>query len=242
LAIHTVEWSSFAKLSCSGCTPADVFLCTTFDFILPARLTRTTQSRIGNQVVYKYTFTYDIDDDQFPGFTCANISGALCRGCMTDFVVQSIAAAVSVLPPPATFLNQVAYTESNDFLLNPDTGVNINLFATNPSSLASMEAQIHWGWMQRVSTTGPIDFTSIAGQVSIDGNPIPNFAGQDVGVQILGGPTVITTSASGAHSFVLNSGQTSIVTLALTPVHGAALPDTAWLGQHMYLSAYGVSG
>lgn len=242
MAVRSVQWSSFTKLPCAGCAPSDVILCTTFNLTIAARLTNTTTFKNGTgQLVYRYTFLYDVDDDKFPGFTCSNITGVFCQGCMTQWISEQLQGIINIIPAAPSILNQTAYQASQDLLVNP-TPLNINLFASNPSNQNAMEVRVLWGWTQNFRSTVGFTYTSVSGQLFIDGSPISDFVNETTGLETGGGPVELDISTAGAaHSFTLNSGQTSILTLTLTPQPGSSLPDVRWLLKNMYLSVYGVA-
>lgn len=244
MAVRSVQWSSFTKLPCAGCAPSDVILCTTFNLTITARLTNTTTFKNGTgQLVYRYTFLYDIDDDKFPGFTCSNITGVFCRGCMTDWIVEQLTNIINIIPAAPSVFSQTAYQESADFLLNP-TPININLFVTNASTQSAMNATLAWGYAQEFQSTVPFDFTGATSQLFIDGSPISNFVNAPAGKALIGvgsGCNEILPAPTGGHSFTLNTGQTSIVTLTITPTPGAIPPDLVWGARQMFITAFGVS-
>lgn len=110
MATRTVEWSSANKLACSQCLPADVILCIRPELLpqpldyyefttLEASLTIVTAGRSCDCLgQYRYTFEYD-DADLVEGseLICSDITGAICMGCMTAWVLDQLALAS--LPP-----------------------------------------------------------------------------------------------------------------------------------------------
>lgn len=109
--IRTVEWSSPIVLACSSCLPSDVILCvpgelllqsipeyeiTTIDASLTAVKKMTSCDCAG---LYRYTFEYD--DALFLEGTeliCSDITGAICKGCLTKWIEDQLALATLMIP------------------------------------------------------------------------------------------------------------------------------------------------
>jgi len=231
VASKTVQWVSCANLSCAAALPANVILCTTLGSI-PAQII-TVQRTCGcdGENCLRYTFLYD-ETKAFEeaGFNSSNITGAFCSGCITDYILEQAPKIV----------NEVTYVDSHDFLADPDTPFSLNLSALNSSPTKPMQAFAQWGYVQNFNSTNFGDLTGLSAQLYVDGNPIPTFVNAFAGITVP--PVNITiSSGTGAHPFIIIPGVTASLTLTLTPVHGALLPDIAWLARYMYLLVYGVT-
>jgi len=116
MAELVVEYVSSSRLSCSGCTPADVVLCVPSALVAPlvcpdaisnapyafrhieAKLIsviRLTNRSCGT--FFKYIFSYN-SDSLVTGqeLTCDDISGVFCKGCMTSWVEDLVGNEVTV--------------------------------------------------------------------------------------------------------------------------------------------------
>ena len=97
MADKTVTWTSYDKLVCSECLPADVYLCLK-DGILPAPQVAVKGSLIAMQVqpnlcgdpLYIYSVSYDetlIPNDYT--LACGDVNSLLCDSCLTKFISQN---------------------------------------------------------------------------------------------------------------------------------------------------------
>lgn len=117
---QTVVWDSLTKLSCAGCSPAKVILCLPANLVAPkgcptgaeeatsgytwrtieAIVTYVTASNgNGCGTVYRHTFNYDTDlivNGSTNPLTPADILGAVCQGCLTDWVKEVAGNEVSI--------------------------------------------------------------------------------------------------------------------------------------------------
>lgn len=210
-----------------------MILCTNLGFSVPAQLI-TAQSGCGcdGANCLRYTFLYEETPAQIAAaFGSQNIRGAFCAGCITDYILEQAPGII----------NEVSYIAEHNFLIAPDTPVNLDLVAVNPSATKSMRAMVQWGYVQNFNSTNFGDLTGVSLQLYVDGNPISTFVNQSAGITVP--PVDITTSGgTGAYSLVIPPGASNLLRLIFTPFHGALLPDTAWRTKDMYLSAYGVTG
>jgi hypothetical protein len=176
MALRTVEWVSYNRLSCAGCTPADVFICTTFDeLVISGQLVSFTvvPNQCG-QKFFRYVFSYDTDDLPIgnTGLVCSNITGVFCQGCMTQWIEQEIADVVvdvtglqtqidalevvdadlqvqiDVLEanPRAVVFQGQAFELGFSWIVNPGADFDLDLIVTNPSAVNSMAVDADWGW------------------------------------------------------------------------------------------------
>lgn len=241
MAIRTVEWSSFSKLPCSGCAPANVFLCTNLgnSVVLPAQLTQTRFFRVGSKNAFKYTIIVDVDEVLYPGFSCANITGILCEGCITQFVEQAVA---DIAP---TVFSGSTYQASNDWLANPGVPVELELVLANDNLTRSMDVLLTWGYAQRFSSNELFDFSGTTAQVDIDGVAIADFVNSPAGTDLTGivGLSVqqILPAPSGSYIVTLAPAQSVTATLTITPNSPITPPAFEWRAIDIFLSGYGVA-
>lgn len=243
MATFIVEWSSTTKLPCAGCVPEDVILCTVrndlpivYAKLIGSRIDTSQRKHAGGQTVYVYRFSYINDNEGFVPLTCREISGALCRGCLTKWIE-------AILPTPVQVYNEIVYQATRDFIADPVTPVVLSLVVTNPSVTQAMKAQATWGWTMHVDNSQDVflDPNSLSGQIDIDGTPISTFVNQTITTEIPGGPVIFDMPANGAHPFIVNEGTSNVITLTITPHRGTNLPGNAWRGDNMYVAVYGVT-
>lgn len=202
MATRTVSWTSFGRLSCAGCTPADVILCTTFnDATVPAQLISVQRLSTGcGGGYFQYTFSYDTADlpEGVTGLTCANITNAFCKGCLTTWVTQQVTGAQTDLEAQiqavqteldefeetteaefttlTTLINEsktLSFGEITrdavfNFLPDPNATHDIDLVITNPSATRPLRTDISWGWGFDVASTTAFDPVSMVGQLYVD--------------------------------------------------------------------------
>lgn len=231
MATKTVQWISCVRLLCSGALPADVILCTSLGSLVAQLITVQRTCGCDGENCFRYTFLYE-ESTAFEeaGFNSSNITGAFCSGCITEYILEQSPQIV----------NEVSYIAVHDFLIDPNTPVNLDLLAVNPSATKPMQAKAQWGYVQNFNSTVFGDLTGVSLQLYVDGNPITTFVNQSAGITVP--PVDITTSGgTGAYSFAIPPGVSNLLRLVFTPFHGALLPDTAWRTKDMYLSVYGVT-
>lgn len=250
MAIKTVEWTSFTRLSCAGCAPADVFICTTFDVVIPGQMISFQQFNNGcGQKFYRYTFTYDTDDlpEGVTGITCANITGVFCQGCLTQWVEQEIAEAtadvgglqlqidalvdvdadlqvqIDVLEanPRAETFGAQSYLQGYSFLLNPGVPVDLNLVVTNPSAVNSMAVNACFGWDLSLVSGVAYAPTGASSELFQDAVLVPN-SGRDASENWTPGGirTVNFTAGTGEHHFILPPSGSTTLTLTISEAGG----------------------
>lgn len=134
MATKTVEWISYQRLACAGCTPADVIVCTTYTpSALPAQLVsfQVVPNQCG-QKFFRYVLAYDTEDlpEGVTGITCAQITGVFCKGCLTtwveEFVAGNVENAIAQLQQQITILNATVEAqgeEIDDLTDNPKAQV-----------------------------------------------------------------------------------------------------------------------
>ncbi len=116
MAIRVVEYYASSRLSCLGCTPADVILCVDRDLVkgqtvcenetlapfkygyIEAQLLNYIKLADRHKgVIYKYSFGYD--DSQLivaMDLTCDNINGVFCKGCLVSWVEDKVGNEISL--------------------------------------------------------------------------------------------------------------------------------------------------
>lgn len=96
-----VTWQSKTRLSCAGCLPADIVLCVPPELVedtphttINASLTVVTPVYSKCDTTWKYVATYDdaqlIDGANLLG---SQITGAFCKGCLTQWVLDQVSNA-----------------------------------------------------------------------------------------------------------------------------------------------------
>lgn len=269
MAIKTVEWTSFTRLSCAGCAPSDVFICTSFDVVIPGQMISFQQFNNGcGQKFYRYTFTYDTADlpEGVTGITCANITGVFCQGCLTTWVEQEIAGATADVAglqtqidalvlvdadlqvqidlidanPKAEVFGAQSYLQAYSFLLNPGTPVDVDLVVTNPSAVNSMAVNATFGWDLSLVSSTTYGPTGASSQLFQDAVLVPN-SDRDASENWTpaGIRAVNFTAGTGEHHFILGPGASTTLTLRISEAGGT--PDTSWSAEHIYVSAFGVT-
>lgn len=168
MSTREVQYSSYQRISCAGCIPANVILCVPAEAIdqsnyEDAGLTKTTiEAQLTDLEVvkatcstgkkYKYTFEYD-DSLLVDGriLACQDIQGVVCRGCLTKYIdeqVGFIAHSTVVEYSGAKAFNLIAL---------PNGTVNdIDIEVTNPTPRI-LRGMIHWAWMLEVSGNTEIE-------------------------------------------------------------------------------------
>lgn len=98
MALRQVEWSSGNRLSCSGCANAPIILCLAPGLVNPATCQGAAQSfdfldativSVSNLGGGIFRYTVEYDDANLVGVTLlieADILGAFCKNCMSDWV------------------------------------------------------------------------------------------------------------------------------------------------------------
>jgi len=250
MAIKTVEWTSFTRLSCAGCAPSDVFICTTFDVVIPGQMISFQPFNNGcGQKFYRYTFTYDTDDlpEGVTGITCANITRVFCQGCLTTWVEQEIAEATADVAglqaqidalvlvdvdlqlqidaleanPKAEVFGAQSYLQGYSFLLNPGTPVDLDLVVTNPSAVNSMAVDADWGWDLSMVSTIAYAPTGASSELFQDAVLVPNSDRDASENWTPGGLRAVNfTAGTGHHHFILAPSGSTTLTLRISEAGG----------------------
>lgn len=164
MATREVQYSSYQRISCAGCIPANVILCVPAEAIdqsayEDAGLTKTTiEAQLTDLEVvkatcstgkkYKYTFEYD-DSLLIDGriLACQDIQGVVCRGCLTKYIdeqVGFIAHSTVVEHSGAKSFNLIALS---------DGAVNIvEVDITNPTN-RTLRGMVFWDWLLQVDSS-----------------------------------------------------------------------------------------
>lgn len=258
MATKTVSWTSFGRLSCSGCTPADVILCTTFnDATVPAQLISSQRLSTGcGGGYFQYTFSYDTADlpEGVTGLTCANITNAFCKGCLTTWVDNQIAEAIANLDidvtaeiaaaiaaaRPLIFSDQEV-DDTFSFLADPTTSHDVDLVIANPSATRPLEVDISWGWEMEVQADDEYNDVTMTGTLRIDGvdtsDGTTNFRWSLTGI-----PSHIGYAGpAGHHHLTVAAGGSVTATLRMTSTVTSPAPDQVFAANKMFISAYGVT-
>lgn len=264
MAFKNVEWTSFTRLSCAGCAPADVILCTTFTpSTVPAQMISFQQFNNGcGQKFYRYVFSYDTE--KLPagvtGLTCANITGAFCKGCLTTWVEELLAGAIANLTAQfmevittifaaieaakaKTFSDSVREA-SFSFLADPTTSHDVDLLITNPSSTRPMRLTIGYGFAMDVEATDAFNDVTMTGQLQIDGSDVSGEVGTAEFRWTVGGDAMHAHFAAPGgvyNDYLLAAGASVTARLHLTSTVTAPAPDEIFAATGIYLAAFGVT-
>lgn len=260
MASKTVEWTSFNRLACAGCTPADVLLCTTYNVVIPASLVsfQTFNNGCGGKF-YRYVFNYDSADlpEGVTGLTCATITGSVCKGCLTQWVEQQDAAieteitlleeqiALDISAARPLIFNSQTSSQAFSFLADPTAVHDVDLVIANPSLTRPLPVDISWGWSLILQASGPFVDTGALGRLYIDGSLIPITSSMDASVfwAVAGTPTLFDFAGPGGHyhTTVVAGGSITARLRMTSATVGAPTPDISWGVENMYVSAFGVT-
>lgn len=257
MAIKTVSWTSFGRLSCSGCTPADVILCTTFnDATVDAQLISTQRLTTGcGGGYFQYTFTYDSEKlpDGVTGLTCANITNAVCKGCLTQWVTNQLAGlsidvalqiALAIAAARPLIFNSGTRDAVFSFLADPSLTHDVDLVIANPSSTRPLEVDISWGSSVVLQSSDQFVDTGVSSALYIDSVLIANTT-QDASAEWAqdGIPALFDFAAPGGHYHLTVAAGASVTATARfsSATVGTPNPDIAWAAENMFVSAYGVT-
>lgn len=258
MASKVVEWTSFNRLSCAGCTPADVLLCTTYNVVIPAQLVsfQTFNNGCGGKF-YRYVFNYDSADlpEGVTGLTCATITGAVCKGCLTQWIEQQDAAieteialleeqiAIDISAARPLIFNSQTTDASFSFLADPGATHDVDLTITNPSTTRPLEVDISWGWGMNIQSTDDYNDATITGQLYIDGSAISGATGTTaVRFAIDAVPDHLRFAGTGGHHHLtVAAGASILARLRMSATVTVPAPDTIFEAERMYVSAFGVT-